>query len=172
MPSLVPFPICARVRLLLVGLVLLGGSVNAVDVRLEDLQDAKENNRTMEFHHGAAASAGIAVLNNGGVLSRKNVTSPPVAKINHAMAAVQGKVYSLGGGTQTGGSPSASSYDPRTNEWATLPVMSTGRQQLAADAHELADTPVVGADIGEGPAHPEVRQTLHGGEDPFHGRGF
>ncbi|GHJ45688.1 hypothetical protein Cs7R123_30300 [Catellatospora sp. TT07R-123] len=81
----------------------------------------------------------------------------PVEVFDNAAAALEGKVYSVGGGSGTGNENKAFRYDPATGAWAALPNLPTGRAkpQVAAVGGKLyvlggwngSGTPISSVDV-------------------------
>ncbi|MEV4759097.1 S8 family serine peptidase [Micromonospora sp. NPDC049559] len=62
------------------------------------------------------------------------VADLPAAIYDNAAAALDGKVYSVGGGTNTGNERKAWVYDPEANSWSALPDLPTARAKASAVA--------------------------------------
>jgi len=55
----------------------------------------------------------------------------PTARLTYATGTVNGKIYVVGGGTETGPTNILEEYDPATDTWATKAPMSSTRQDLS-----------------------------------------
>ena len=62
------------------------------------------------------------------------VANTPAAVFDNAAAVLDGKVYSVGGGSGTGNEKKTWVFDPETNAWSTLPDMPNGRAKASAAA--------------------------------------
>ncbi|MFI6760480.1 S8 family serine peptidase [Micromonospora sp. NPDC050417] len=62
------------------------------------------------------------------------VANTPAAVFDNAAAVIDGKVYSVGGGTSSGNERKTWVLDPETNAWSTLADMPTARSKASAAA--------------------------------------
>src|SRR5437588_12515269 len=61
-------------------------------------------------------------------------TSMPRARAHFALAAVNGKLYAVGGMLSDGITATVDAYDPVTNSWVARASMPTAREDLGAAA--------------------------------------
>jgi len=72
-------------------------------------------------------------------------TSMPTPRYGLAAAAVNGKIYAIGGSSSGGPRSTVEVYDPGSNSWSTAASMPTARAGLAAAAVNGKITPSVAA---------------------------
>jgi N-acetylneuraminic acid mutarotase len=110
---------------------------------LLSLQGAARNEFTMKglstaqngVAYGAAGNpAAAAPAATPAADAWARVANTPAAVFDNAAAVLDGKVYSVGGGTGTGNEKKTWVFDPATNAWSTLPDMPSGRSKSSAAA--------------------------------------
>jgi len=87
-------------------------------------------------HTGVAATADAAVNRAAPLVDDAwtRLANLPASVFDNTAVTVDGKVYSIGGGSGSGNEQKAFVYDPDTDAWSTLPNMPTARAKASAAA--------------------------------------